>query len=205
LWVGLVPTVGSLTIDSPALTPAPPFTLCPCTSQTCQQTGCSCTCGTPTFVCSAIYGYNSPTCNSSYQFVCASGQSQCSLPPPTGGCGSGAILACTGSGWDCVCTPGNCSTCPIIIDTQNQGFHLTDWKDGVRFNFFPGLAAPEQLSWTDPDYANGWLVLPNADGLVVNGTQLFGNITPSRPARIPTAFWLWPSTTNRIRAATATA
>jgi hypothetical protein len=98
-------------------------------------------------------------------------------------------MTCIGSGnWTCVCTPGNCGSCPIIIDTANQGFHLTDWKDGVRFNFFPDWGAPEQLSWTDPRYANGWLVLPNADGMVVNGTQLFGNITPQPPSDNPNRF-----------------
>jgi hypothetical protein len=97
-------------------------------------------------------------------------------------------MTCGTNGWYCQCNPGNCSTCPIIIDTANQGFHLTDWKNGVLFNFFPDHGAPEKLSWTDPNYANGWLVLPNADGMVVNGAQLFGNITPQPPSENPNGF-----------------
>jgi hypothetical protein len=121
---------------------------------------CNCPCtGSPTFMCSTSggIGYASPTCQDG-QFVCPSSATQCSLPPPSGGCPAGQTLTCGGDGqaiggnWTCNCNP-NCGTCPILIDTQDQGFHLTDWQHGVTFGFFPGQSEI-QLAWTDANYAN---------------------------------------------------
>jgi hypothetical protein len=157
---------------------------------------CNCPCtGSPTFMCSAPggSGYVSPRCQGG-QFVCPAGATQCSLPPPSGGCPAGDTLTCGGEGqqiggnWTCLCSPGNCGSCPILIDTQNQGFHLTDWQHGVTFGFYPDNA-PIQLSWTDASYANGWLALDrDGDGLIDNGTELFGNITPQPPSDTPNGF-----------------
>jgi hypothetical protein len=44
------------------------------------------------------------------------------------------------------------------------------------------------MSWTDPAYANGFLALPNADGVVANATQLFGNLTPQPPSATPNGY-----------------
>jgi hypothetical protein len=152
---------------------------------TCSSGGCT---GSPTFVCSAIYGYNSPTCVNG-KFTCPTGSAQCAVPPPTEECGAGNVLTCGTEGWFCNCYPGNCSTCPIIIDTANQGFHLTGWKDGVLFNFFPDVDMPFKVSWTDPNYENGWLVLDrNGNGLIDNGTELFGNLTQQPPSQTPNGF-----------------
>lgn len=153
-------------------------------ARSCQ---CSCT-GSPTFVCSnpGGIGYVSPTCVNG-QFACTNGAFQCSIPPPTGGCTTGYVLTCSQSGWMCNCQ-GGCGNCPVLDDTQSQGFHLTDWEHGVRFAFYPD-SAPIQLSWTDPAYANGWLAMDrNGNGLIDDGTELFGNITPQPPSDAPNGF-----------------
>jgi hypothetical protein len=40
-----------------------------------------------------------------------------------------------------------------------------------------GTGTPIRIAWTDVGYRNAFLVLPGTDGLVHNGTQLFGNFT----------------------------
>jgi hypothetical protein len=65
---------------------------------------------------------------------------------------------------------------PIIIDTADEGFHLTDAADGVDFARLPG-GRPVRLAWTDPRFRNGWLALPR-DGKVESLSELFGNFTP---------------------------
>jgi hypothetical protein len=66
---------------------------------------------------------------------------------------------------------------------------LTGWKDGVLFNFFPDVDMPFKVSWTDPNYENGWLVLDrNGNGLIDNGTELFGNLTQQPPSQTPNGF-----------------
>lgn len=86
------------------------------------------------------------------------------------------------------CTSG-CSPCgsPIIIDVGGRGFALTDAKDGVKFDL-GGTGQPVQMGWTAVGADNAFLALPGADGLVHNGTQLFGNWTPQPPSSTPNGF-----------------
>jgi len=44
------------------------------------------------------------------------------------------------------------------------------------------------MAWTAPGATNAFLTLPGADGLVHNGTQLFGNFTPQPPSSTPNGF-----------------
>src|SRR5436305_1616351 len=77
------------------------------------------------------------------------------------------------------CTNGalNCNNSPIVLDPRGQGFHLTSLVDGVKFSALPGLPA-QQMSWTDPTYCNGWLVLDsNGNGVIDDMTEMFGNFT----------------------------
>jgi hypothetical protein len=51
---------------------------------------------------------------------------------------------CSGNCTNQHCSPGNS---PIIIDVDGSGFNLTDYADGVKFDFFDTGQAI-QLSWT---------------------------------------------------------
>jgi len=66
---------------------------------------------------------------------------------------------------------------PIVIDTRGRGFTLTNAPAGVWFAI---TSAPTkyQTAWTAPSVSNAWLVLDrNGNGLVDDGTELFGNYT----------------------------
>jgi trimeric autotransporter adhesin len=57
------------------------------------------------------------------------------------------------------------------------------------FDFY-GTDKPIKLSWTDPAYSNGWLVLDrNGNGKIDSAQEMFGNITqPQAPSPTPNGF-----------------
>jgi len=123
-------------------------------------------------------------CSTSGAWVCSDGSPGCFTPPPNWTwqeCTTGSH--CTNTG-DWACNP----TSPIIIDTRGEGFHLTDVTHGVKFSFLPGEPAV-QTSWTDPAFSNGFLVLDrNGDGVINDGTELFGNLTLQPPSATPNGY-----------------
>jgi hypothetical protein len=79
---------------------------------------------------------------------------------------------------------GNCTktititnTSPILIDTEGDGFDLTDADSGVDFDFY-GTGQPVRLGWTRPGSDDAFLALDrNGNGTVDNAYELFGNLT----------------------------
>lgn len=87
----------------------------------------------------------------------------------------------------CFCECVGCPT-PIIINVSRGDIVLTDVANGVLFDInADGL--PEQIAWTKANSQVGFLVLDrNGDGVINNGTELFGNVTPQPSSKTPNGF-----------------
>lgn len=107
---------------------------------------------------------------------------------PSGGTGCSPDQICpagTEPNDNCVCT---CSTSPVLIDVQGDGFSLTDAQNGVSFDLTADGVA-DRLAWTAIDSDDSWLALDrNANGTIDDGRELFGNLTPQPASDTPNGF-----------------
>jgi Dual-action HEIGH metallo-peptidase len=117
-------------------------------------------------------------------YTCAfigDGGGSCDQEPPVGGCQGGEW------NWDschCVFTVYS----PILVDTLGNGFDLTSAADGVSFDLDADGHA-DHIAWTKAGSDDAFLVLDrNGNGIIDNGTELFGNRTPQPTSAHPNGF-----------------
>lgn len=114
-----------------------------------------------------------------------------------GGCSTASVISCVSAGGHTfvaehtcssdgdepppdptACGPRGCDNSPIVIDVSGDGIRLTDAANGVNFDI-DGDGTAQRLSWTAAGADDAWVAFDrNGNGIVDNGAELFGNLTP---------------------------
>lgn len=82
---------------------------------------------------------------------------------------------------------GSVPCSPLIIDTLDHGFVFGDPKKGAHVSFdMKGDGTLQKVSWPKVGSGNAWLVYDrDGDGVIKDGTELFGNFTPHADGETP--------------------
>ena len=69
---------------------------------------------------------------------------------------------------------GDCNS-PILVDLDRNGFHLGEFNEGVWFDLL-GVGEPRYIQWVAAGREDAFLMVDwNGNGLVDDGSELFGN------------------------------
>lgn len=95
---------------------------------------------------------------------------------------------CSDYNWDTCGCDGIIDKSPILIDPLGNGVALTSADGGVNFDL-DSDGDKEQLAWIDAHSDDGFLALDrNDNGIIDDGTELFGNFTPQMASATPNGF-----------------
>lgn len=159
-----------------------------------QCTASSGTCGNNTSQCGAdgcdCQYYTGDSCGECGTYAC---DGDCQDPCSGQGSGDcqdfddgGFTYLCGGEWCDSNGCDGSGCGCeddydPIIISLDGLKYGLTNFQNGVQFDFF-NKGVLNQMAWTAKGWYGGFLALDrNGNGKIDNGTELFGNVTPQTP------------------------